>query len=290
MRRVRALGVGLILALPLLGPAVSGSASGTACAAERAGQPHAALVVDTGARTTTYCVELDSTSVNGLHLIQLAAAQYGLTYRLGFGGQAVCTLNGVGPSGGDCFGSYPEYWGYWHGNGSGGWTWAGSGAGSASIGQGDVDGWSWGSGDSGTTHPAPPAQRFTDVCVPPSSPTPTPTPTHTPSPRPTVSPSATSTPKPASPSHGASASVTTAPSSPRGSASPRAHPSPHTGSPTTPAAGPSGEPVVRAVAASGQVPTPGGPPFGALFAVGAVAFLGAGGWLIRRRRLREDRR
>jgi LPXTG-motif cell wall-anchored protein len=48
--------------------------------------------------------------------------------------------------------------------------------------------------------------------------------------------------------------------------------------------------VVRAVATSGQLPSAGGPPAGALFALGAVALLGGGGWLIRRRRLREERR
>ena len=91
-------------------------------------------------------------------------AQHGLQYRLGFGGQAVCQLAGVGPTGGDCFADYPDFWGYWHGNGGGGWTWAGSGAASASIGDGDVEGWTWGSGDSGATHPAPPALSIDDVC------------------------------------------------------------------------------------------------------------------------------
>ena len=141
---------------------VAGSAP--ACAAEASGASHAALVVDTGPRTTTYCVALDATSVTGIHLIQLAGSQFGLQYQLGFGGQAVCQLAGVGASGGDCFGSYPDFWGYWHGNGSGGWSWAGSGAGSASIGDGDMEGWVWGSGDSGTTHAAPPALAFDDVC------------------------------------------------------------------------------------------------------------------------------
>ena len=114
-------------------------------------------------------------SVTGIHLVQLAGSQFGLQYQLGFGGQAVCQLAGVGASGGDCFGSYPDFWGYWHGNGSGGWSWAGSGAGSASIGDGDMEGWVWGSGDSGTTHAAPPALGFDDVCKD-STPSPTPPP------------------------------------------------------------------------------------------------------------------
>ena len=290
MRRVRALSLGLILALPWLGPAVSGSAGGAACAAESAGRAHAALVVDTGLRTTTYCVGLDADSVSGLHLIQLAAAQFGLAYRLGFGGQAVCQLDGVGPATGDCFGAYPDYWGYWHGDGSGGWSWAGTGAGSASIVQGDVDGWSWGAGDSGATHPAPPAQRFTDVCAPPPSQTPTPTPRPTHTPRPTAPPSATASPRPPAASGSVAATGAAAPASPRGSTSPRARPTPHGVSPASSATGSPDEQIVRAVAVSGRLPSSGGPPAGALFALGAVALLGAGAWYIRRRRLHEDRR
>ncbi|HEV2757411.1 MAG TPA: hypothetical protein VG318_16730 [Actinomycetota bacterium] len=144
----------------------------TACAGEGA---RAALVVDTGAAVTTYCVALPDDSVTGIELVQLAGEQHGLDYSLGFGGEAVCRLEGVGPEGDDCFGEYPEFWGYWHGNGSGGWTWAGTGAGSASIEDGDVDGWSWGSGDNGSNHQQPPATEFGDVCAveappPPSKP------------------------------------------------------------------------------------------------------------------------
>lgn len=162
MRGLRAAAFGLVLLLPALAPAAGGSV--VACAAEAAGAPHAALVVGTGGQTITYCVTLDAPTVTGLQLIQLASAQHGLQYRLGFGGQAVCQLAGVGPTGGDCFADYPDFWGYWHGNGGGGWTWAGSGAASASIGDGDVEGWTWGSGDSGATHPAPPALSIDDVC------------------------------------------------------------------------------------------------------------------------------
>ncbi len=162
MRRLRHLALGLILVSPVLAPAATGAS--TACAVEAAGEPHAALVIGTGGQTLTYCVALDAPSVSGLRLIQLAGAQQGLQYRLGFGGQAVCQLAGIGPAGGDCFADYPDFWGYWHGDGGGGWTWAGSGAGSASIGDGDVEGWTWGSGDSGASHPAPPAIAFDDVC------------------------------------------------------------------------------------------------------------------------------
>ena len=157
--------LGSALIAPLLAPALAGAASAAACAADALGEGHAALVVDTGARTTTYCVALDASSVNGIHLIQLAGTQYGLSYRLGFGGQAVCALDGVGATGGNCFGDYPNFWGYWKGDGSGGWSWSGSGAGSSSVADGGMDGWSWGAGSSGSTHPAPPALAFTDVCT-----------------------------------------------------------------------------------------------------------------------------
>jgi hypothetical protein len=162
VRGLRAAAFGLVLLLPTFAPAATGSV--IACAAEAADAPHAALVVGTGGQTLTYCVTLDAPTVTGLRLIQLASAQHGLQYRLGFGGQAVCQLAGVGPTGSDCFADYPDFWGYWHGNGGGGWTWAGSGAASASIGDGDVEGWTWGSGDSGATHPAPPALSIDDVC------------------------------------------------------------------------------------------------------------------------------
>ena len=61
MRRLRTLTFGLILAVPALVPAVAGSAP--ACAAEASGASHAALVVNTGSQTTTYCVALDASSV-----------------------------------------------------------------------------------------------------------------------------------------------------------------------------------------------------------------------------------
>ncbi|MGZ8630419.1 MAG: hypothetical protein ACXWZF_05565 [Actinomycetota bacterium] len=171
LRTLRSVTVGLILLLPALAPAAAGSS--VACAAEAAGAPHAALVVGTGSQTLTYCVALDAPTVNGLRLIQLASAQHGLQYRLGFGGQAVCQLAGTGPTGSDCFGDYPDFWGYWHGDSSGSWAWAGSGAASASITDGDVEGWTWGAGDSGTTHPAPPTTAVDDVCDP-AEPTPPP--------------------------------------------------------------------------------------------------------------------
>jgi hypothetical protein len=178
--RLRSVVLGAAVALaalsPALAPAVTGGAA--ACAAG-AGQPHAGLVVDTGGHATSYCVALDASSVSGIHLIELAGQQFGLQYGLGFGGQAVCRLNGVGPDGDDCFADYPLFWGYWHGSGDDGWSWASTGAGSARLSDGDRDGWSWGTGQSGDTHAPPPAERFDQICAQ-SSPSPSPTPTRPP--------------------------------------------------------------------------------------------------------------
>ena len=171
----------LVAALALSGagvvlPAVAASTPACAEAAT-----HAALVVDTGSQVTTYCVALDAPSVTGIHLIELASAQHGLQYSLGFGGKTVCQLSGVGPSGDDCWADYPNFWGYWRGDGAGGWSWSGTGAGSTSVGEGDMDGWSWGTGDSGSTHQSPPSLSFDEVCrtsspsPPPSSSKPPPT-------------------------------------------------------------------------------------------------------------------
>jgi hypothetical protein len=171
--RIRALaaGVGVVLALGIPAAGAPGSAAGPAiaCAAEG---PRAVLVVDTGSEVHRLCVALDGASVSGIHLVELASAQHGLSYSLGFGGQAICQIDGVGPPGGDCFAEYPDFWGYWHGTASGGWTWASAGAASFRVDDGDVEGWSWGSGDSGAAHPAPPATRADSVCPPLAKPNP----------------------------------------------------------------------------------------------------------------------
>jgi hypothetical protein len=132
-----------------------------ACAGESA---RAALVVDTGESVHRFCVVLSDAEVSGLELIELAGEQHGLSYRFGFGGDAVCMLAGVGPGGDDCFEDYPDFWGYWRGDGSGGWGWSSSGAGSTTVGDGDVEGWSWGSGSNGESHPPPPPTEFPSVC------------------------------------------------------------------------------------------------------------------------------
>jgi hypothetical protein len=169
--RLRAFAIGLALlvggAWPMVGvPGVAG-APGVACAA--AG-PRAVLVVDNGVRVVRLCVALDAESVSGTRLIELASAQHGLTYSLGFGGQAVCMLAGVGPTGGDCFAAHPNFWGYWHGDGRGGWSWASGSAASYRVREGAVEGWVWGSGDTPSSHAKPPSTRFDDVCPPAPSP------------------------------------------------------------------------------------------------------------------------
>jgi hypothetical protein len=167
--------VTVAIAVALAGASMLGVLGGAASRACAATDQRAALVVDTGTRARSYCVALGADDVSGTDLIRLAHAQYGLDYRLGFGGRAVCRLAGVGVDGGDCFGAFPEYWGYWHGDDSGGWTWANGSAADWTVKPGDVEGWQWGTGQDGTTHAMPPATNEEDVC-PPLQPSPSPTP------------------------------------------------------------------------------------------------------------------
>ena len=279
--RLRTFALALVLVAPALVPAFAGASASCAAAS---GRPHAALVVDTGVRTTTYCVALDATSVSGIRLIQLAGAQYGLSYHLGFGSQAVCQLNGVGPNGGDCFSAYPDFWGYWHGTAGGGWSWAGSGAASAAVTDGSVEGWSFGPGDSGTTHAAPPFLRFSEVCDV-STPTPEP-------PSPNPSPAGGGNPGGGAARSGTSTDDTS--SSPSGSRTAGAHASARPSAtpkatPTSSPSDPSSPEIIRAVATSGTAPSNGGPPAGAIAVAGAVVALGAAGALMLRRRQRQER-
>ena len=186
MRFGRAL-CGLGLAGALLAP--QAAAPPAACASDVA---RAALVIDSGPTTERYCVTLDSEAVSGIHLVELAAGQHGLAYELGYGGQAVCMLAGVGPTGGDCFADDPLFWGYFRAGASGRWSWSSVGAGSTVVEDGDVEGWSWGSGEGATDHPAPPVTPLEAVCAPAPSPSPdlssTPIPDSAPAPGPSQSP------------------------------------------------------------------------------------------------------
>lgn len=157
----------LVSAALLIGalPVVLGAS--LVCAAE---SPHAALVVDTGDSEIALCVELPDESVSGIDLIRLAGEQHDLQYTLGYGGEAVCKLAGVGPEGDDCFADYPNFWGFWRGDGDGGWTWSSTGAGSTTVEAGDIQGWSWGSGQDGSSHQPPPEVTFEAVCGAPAEP------------------------------------------------------------------------------------------------------------------------
>ena len=287
--RARSLTIALAVVLGAIAPVLA--APGIACAAAASGGPHAALVVDTGQRATAYCVALDGASVSGTHLIELASEQYGLTYRLGFGGRAVCMLAGVGATGDDCFGSYPNFWGYFHGAGASGWAWASGSAADHPVGDGDREAWSWGAGDSATTHGVPPSTTIDDACGVAPSPEPSPSP----------SPSPSATPPSPSPSGGGGSSNGGGSqgdgSNPGGGSNaggrgtgqtsehtktpePSASPSPTAAAPTS--ASPA---VVRAAAAS--PPPSSGPPLAGLAALGAIVLLGAGGFVTMRRRRGE---
>lgn len=128
-------------------------------------EPTAALVIERGdgGEASRLCVEIPDDGTSGIGLIKLAADQYGLTYRLGYGDQAVCMLDGVGSQEGECFSERPYFWGYWRWDGSD-WTWSSSGAGSTVVEDGDVEGWSWDSGDSPESHDAPPPTTYASVC------------------------------------------------------------------------------------------------------------------------------
>ncbi|MEA2507697.1 MAG: hypothetical protein QOH48_2315 [Actinomycetota bacterium] len=277
--RIRA-AVGLVALVACVLPA-AGPAS-PACAA---GAPHAALVISTGGDVLRFCVALDAPSVSGLRLIELAHDQYGLSYRSD--GAAVCMLAGTGPTGGDCFGAYPDYWGYWRGSASGGWIWSGSGAASTTVRGGGVEGWSWGSGDNGTTHPAPPRTAFGAVC-------------RSPSPAASPTPSATHSPPGATPSPLASLPAAPASSpSPRRSRAPRpsrSHQRPRNQLPaakrmTEARAGPLGasaSPTPSSLVVSGvhlDRSNQGLPAAGVMAVIVAAALLGGGWFLLRRRHL-----
>jgi hypothetical protein len=266
MTRIRAAAVGLVLLAPVLAPAAL--APTHACAVENG--PHAALVVDTGSAVDAFCVALDAPSVSGVHLIELAASQRGVTYAFGFGGQAVCRLAGTGPGGGDCFADYPAFWGYWRGDGRGGWAWSGSGPADSDVGDGDIEGWVWGTGDTAATHDRPPPTTAAEVCAPTVT---------SPSPAPTASPVV------APPSRHATTPTlsTTATRSPSATATPARS---ATGIPErrTPSRTRTAGVAVRAAAA--DPPTGGGPQAGLFAALGIGLLLGAGGWL----RLRSSRK
>ncbi len=220
----------------------------------------------------------------------------------------MCQLSGVGPSGGDCFADYPDFWGYWHGDGRGGWSWAGSGAASASVGDGDMEGWVWGSGDTASTHQAPPALAFDDVCDDRSTP-----PTRHPRPVTAVvvgtvmamdraaaakvvpdrTPATVAPADRETTGRRTEATVDLEDQSGAGAVDPRSDGTDdrdagdRQASPTV-AATPSitsATPITALAGGTTGAGGGGGPPAGALLAVIGVAALGAGGWFLRRRQI-----
>jgi hypothetical protein len=269
--RLRA-ALGLVALFAVVLPAVPAS---PACASEA---PHAALVVSTGHSVLRYCVLLDQPSVSGLRLIELAHDQYGLSYRSD--GAAVCMLAGVGTAEGDCFGDYPNFWGYWRAKASGGWVWAGRGAATTSVHGGQVEGWSWGRGDTGATHPAPPNSPFASVCHSSPSPVPTPSPTERAHPSSSPAPSSQPVPSPA-------AGHTARPQQPSRNASPAKRHRKGRRKKLLAGAGAAATPspsVVAANPAADRTPDEGSIPGAGIAAVVAAAVLGAFGWLFVRRR------
>lgn len=273
----RAATLAIAVAMALGAPAL-GVLDGTVAPACAATQQRAALVVDTGTQARSYCVALGAAAVSGTDLIRLAHAQYGLDYRLGYGGRAVCRLDGVGVDGGDCFADFPDYWGYWHGDGSGGWTWASASAADWTVHPGDVEGWQWGTGEDATTHAMPPGTTEEDVC-PPLEPSPTASPVgggggggHG-----GGSPDASDSPGAAGPPTPPATVTPTADRAPRDRVRGEATPTP------TPSS--TGAPPVSLAAAQGPGPPPadaGGA--GPLLALAAVIGLGVAGSIVIRRR------
>ncbi len=153
----------------VLGLLVIPTTSGASPSCSGTPQLRAALVVDTGSSVNTYCVALDAQSVTGIHLIELAGQQHGLNYILGFGGQAVCSLAGVGDSEATCFDSFPLWWGYFHGSCTAGWSLAPTGAASSMVHAGDIEGWVWAVDDAQGNHPSPPASLIGTLCTPPAA-------------------------------------------------------------------------------------------------------------------------
>jgi len=120
-------------------------------------------------RVNTACVEFSEESLTGLELL----ARSGLDVGLGFGGRAVCRIEGVGCTGDNCFcqctGAECKYWAYFRLDADGEWRYAQVGAGDTVVRDGDVEGWSWGAGE----QEPPPAITFAELCpLPTASPSP----------------------------------------------------------------------------------------------------------------------
>ncbi len=109
-------------------------------------------------------------SISGIGALQMVASVSAISY--GGQGTAVCSINGVGNPAvpGQCLGEQSDgrYWSYWRaGPGAGGFSYSGGGAGGTTVSDGWVEGWSFGSGP-------PPFASFCAVagCAPPPPPPP----------------------------------------------------------------------------------------------------------------------
>ncbi|MBL7183673.1 MAG: hypothetical protein ISS50_04395 [Anaerolineae bacterium] len=179
------------------------------------GPQRVGLVVDFGdGRVETTCVAFEEAEITGMDV--LLRARYEVV--TGFGGGAVCQINGQGCPSSNCLGCHPAddggwiYWAYFHLE-DGHWSYSQLGVAAYYVSDGDVEGWAWGTGQADL----PPIITFDEICASPtetptntpiststptSTATPTPQrPTETPmsTPTPTSAPTSTSTPAPQRP-------------------------------------------------------------------------------------------
>jgi hypothetical protein len=234
-------------------------------------------------------------SISGIAALQMAAGVETLSY--GGQGVAVCSINGVGNPAvqGQCLGEVSgQYWSYWRAApGAGGFSYSGGGAGGTSVTDGAVEGWSFGSGS------PPPFSSFCAVagCAPPPPP---------PTAAPTVPPTAPATVAPRSGSSSTGGSVVAATNdtkdtggkqspgkgagtgSGKGSGSGSGESGSGSSSDATngsPGSGANGRSGQRAAGPVVSRDSDGGSPWGVAVAAGAFAALGAGGYVVRKRRL-----
>jgi len=234
-------------------------------------------------------------SISGIGALQAAAGVETISY--GGQGVAVCRINGVGnpPIPGECLGEVSgQYWSYWRAApGAGGFSYSGGGAGGTSVTDGAVEGWSFGSGG------PPPFSSFCAIvgCAPPPPP-----PTVAPTPAPTTPATvAASSESSSSSGHAAAASGTndnggkpgSRKASGTGSGGGDPNVSGNSGSASdSGSSGRNGSTDRGASRRHGQQAAgpdvsregDGGSPWGVAAAAGAFAALGAGGYVVRKRR------
>lgn len=139
----------------------------------RAQQPEqqAGLVIvgEDGSVKTT-CITFGEPQLTGLLLLERSGAV--LDLRSGWGGTAVCGIDGLGCPPTDCFCQCKtapcRYWSYFQRDGDGNWRYSSQGVHARSIAGGDVDAWVWGDGSA-----APPSVSIDEICAPTEPLTPT---------------------------------------------------------------------------------------------------------------------